>query len=115
MNGIEAVRSAWARVFGSRIDAQFISRLLICSMTDECSFGLYAVTHQAGNARLARPDSNRGTSLRGRVLYPAELRAIGGLDRIRTDVTQLCRLVPNRSVTGPQCPRPDSNGRPAPS
>ena len=63
MDGIEAVRSAWSRVAGSRIDAQFISRLLICSMADERSFGLYAVvTHQAGYARLARPDSNRGAT-----------------------------------------------------
>ena len=80
---------------------------------------MYAVTHQAGNARLARPDSNRGTPLRGRVLYPTELRATGGLGRIRTGVapgrTPLCRRLPIHSVTRPQCPRPDSNGRPAPS
>jgi hypothetical protein len=31
MNGIVAVSSAWARVFGSRMDAQFMSRLLIIS------------------------------------------------------------------------------------
>lgn len=40
--------------------------------------------------------------LRGRVLYPSELRAIGGPGQIRTGVTQLCRLVPGRSVTGPR-------------
>ena len=32
MNGICDVRTAWSRVLSSRIDAQFISRLLICSM-----------------------------------------------------------------------------------
>ena len=35
--------------------------------------------------------------------------------RIRTGVPQLCRLVPSHSVTRPRRPRPDSNGRPAPS
>ena len=32
MNGICDVRTAWSRVLSSRMDAQFINRLLICSM-----------------------------------------------------------------------------------
>jgi hypothetical protein len=57
--------------------------------------------------------------LRGRVLCPTELRAIGGLGRIRTGVTlsriPLCRRLPNRSVTRPRRPRLDSNQRPSAS
>lgn len=53
--------------------------------------------------------------LRGRRLCPSELQATGGPGRSRTDVRQLCGLVPGHSVTGPRRPRPDSNGRPAPS
>src|SRR5258706_10526108 len=33
MNGIDAARSAWARALSARIDAQFMSLLLICSIT----------------------------------------------------------------------------------
>ena len=49
--------------------------------------------------------------LRGRTLCPAELLAIGSPGRFRTGVTQLCRLPPNRSVTGPRRSQQDSNLR----
>jgi hypothetical protein len=57
--------------------------------------------------------------LRGRALYPTELLANGGPGRTRTGVAPeripLCRRLPNRSVTGPERPRLDSNQRSPPS
>lgn len=52
---------------------------------------------------------------RTQLLCPMSYEPSGSPGRIRTGVTQLCRLVPNHSVTGPQCPRLDSNQRSPPS
>ena len=53
--------------------------------------------------------------LRGRLLCPLSYEPSGSPGQIRTGVPQLCRLVPNHSVTGLRCPRLDSNQRSPPS
>ena len=44
MNGMLDVRSAWARVSGSRIEAQFMNRLLICSMVAHAPSATYRLS-----------------------------------------------------------------------
>src|SRR5579863_6992602 len=53
MNGIVEARSACSRVFGSRMDAQFMSRLVICSMV--ILLGLRAVRPHVDDLAVAVP------------------------------------------------------------
>ena len=71
MNGIAAVRCACSRVFSSRIDAQFISLLLSCSMVTSAGRPPTVATDPLPALRVSASSSrgSRGTSATG---LPAE-------------------------------------------